>query len=298
MDGKASIALVWYQALPKKFSSFNGSHFVVVYGTDGESLYYHDPLCPDSQITTITFDAMDNALLRVSEGGNYSYQTMVTEVKDVPVEPPPTGNIDVGSFMKADPYAFRVVRHSSGSGENIQDMDLGNGLWVRAKNSNAEWWEMDSNYAYLVHDTSPSPQSDGTERVYTLTTNGVVGSKKNPLKMSVNYRWNEPSPHHVQFRAKNGCRELSENSGSATNYATLVTHEYNKVFNSYGQNIVVDEYIELETSHQEYQGYAKKDGRVVGWCSWRSPWGNSEITELYWDRGKLEQEPNRYCNFE
>ena len=206
-------------------------------------------------------------------------------------------DIDVASFMVADPTAWRVVRHSSGSQEDVQEMSLGGGLSVRRKGSNGEWWQYSTNYAYLVHDTSPSPDSQGNERVYTLYKNGSVGAPKNPSKMKLGETWYETGDHYVQFRAKNGCRDLSENSGYAQNYCKLARYEQNHTFNSYGQNITLDEVIWLETSNGETQIYAKDANKVVGWIGWESSWGSSEIVELHWDRGVLTEEPNRYCSF-
>jgi hypothetical protein len=215
-----------------------------------------------------------------------------------PVPPPPTPTkIDIGSFMKADPTCWRVVKHSSGNQEDVQDMDLGNGMWVRRKNVNGEWWKIANGYAWLIHDTSPSPQLDGKTRVYTLYENNVPGAKKNPLLMALNETWTNTAAHWVQFRSKIGCNNLEENSGWATNFTKLVDYKQNYTFNTYGQNLKFDEVIWLLTTNGEVQIYGKKDGKVCGWLGWQSEWSSSEPVELYWDRGVMTVEPNRFCGF-
>lgn len=204
--------------------------------------------------------------------------------------------IDLTRFMKADKTAWRVVRMPNGSQEDVQELDLGGGLYVRRKNQLAEWWKVDGSFFYLVHDTSPDKGQEGIERVYTLTKNGVAGAPKNPLSMKVGQKWTESGTHHVQFRAKQGCANLSENSGNATNSAELVAHKTNYIFNSFGQNLKVDEAIWIKTG-DETQIYARKDGKAIGWCGWSAPWGSSEIVELYWDRAPMTTEPNRYCSW-
>ena len=76
MEGKPVIALVWYQSLPQKFSTFNGSHFIAVYGTNGESLLYRDPLANNGDELRITFAQLDKAMSDVIQGNNYPNQAM------------------------------------------------------------------------------------------------------------------------------------------------------------------------------------------------------------------------------
>jgi murein DD-endopeptidase MepM/ murein hydrolase activator NlpD len=211
--------------------------------------------------------------------------------------PPQPGTVNVLSFMFADPEAWRVVRQPSGAQEDIQDMDLGGGAWVRRKNDNGEWWKADTQFAYLIHDTSPAPGSQGIDRLYTLYKNNIPGAPKNPISMNVGQTWTESGSHLVQFRARADCGYLEENSGHASNTCKLTRYEQNGyVFNAYGQNLHVDEAIWLQTG-VETQVYAKKDGRVIGWCGWSSPWGSSEIVELYFNRGVMTEEPPRYCSW-
>lgn len=211
--------------------------------------------------------------------------------------PEPDGEtIDVASFQQADPLAWRVIRHPDGRQEDIRDMALGDGLFVRAKNSLGEWWQIANGFAYLIHDTSPDVGAEGVARVYTIYKNGLPGAPKNPERMEIGKEWRESSSHHVQFRARTDCRELDENSGSATNTAVLTRYEAPYTFNAYGQNLTLDEVIWIQTG-VESQIYAKHDGKIVGWCGWVAPWGQSEIVELHWNRGALQDEPPRYCNF-
>ena len=210
--------------------------------------------------------------------------------------PADEATIDVASFMKADPKAWRVVRMNSGSQEDVRDLDLGGGMWVRAKNRNGEWWKLDDNFAYLLHDTSPANDKKGNERVYTLYKDGQVGAPKNPCRMALQSKWQEAAPHLIQFRAKKNGRKLDTDTGEQTNECTLIRHEFNYTFNAYGQNLTLDEVIWLQYG-AETQIYAKHDGRVVGWVGWEAPQGKSEIAELYWDRAVLQQEPSTYFDF-
>lgn len=73
--------------------------------------------------------------------------------------------IDLLSYKLADPDCWRVIQmtHSDGTthSEDIQDMELADGLFVRRKNTNGEWHRYDSSYFYLVHDTSPDVGIEG-----------------------------------------------------------------------------------------------------------------------------------------
>lgn len=209
---------------------------------------------------------------------------------------PVAAAVDLRRFIMADPTCWRVVRSPNGGQEDVQDMLLKGGLFVRRKNALAEWWKSDTQFYYLVHDTSPAPDSQGNERVYTLSKNAVAGAPMMPLSLAVNQSWQESGTHNVQFRAKSDCRLLSENSGAAQNAAALVRYEKNFTFNRYGQNLIFDEVIWLKHK-TETQIYARKDGKPCGWIGWSAPWGESETVELYWDRPPMMQEPNRFCSW-
>lgn len=212
-------------------------------------------------------------------------------------EPPPGTLIDLRRFKIADPDCWRVVRSPEGNQEDVQDMELGNGLFVRRKNSLGEWHRRDNNLFYLVHDTSPAPGGEGVERVYSLYKNGQPGAPKSKVQQTIGEVWTESGTHFVQFRAKNGCRILSENSGNAQNSSVIVRYERNYRFNTYGQNLVFEEVV-WEKTGVETQIYGRMNGRSCGWLGWHSPWGSSEPVEIHWDRGRMTQEPNRYCSWD
>ncbi|MFW6098007.1 MAG: peptidoglycan recognition family protein, partial [Chloroflexota bacterium] len=137
-----------------------------------------------------------------------------------PVEPePPAQLIDLRRFKIAHPDAWRVVKHVDDSGretnEDVQDMELGGGLFVRRKNQNGEWHYRDNLHFYLFHDTSPDADSNGTARVYTLYKDGIPGAPKSLIQQRVGETWREGGKHRVKFRAKDDCRALAENSGEA-----------------------------------------------------------------------------------
>jgi hypothetical protein len=204
--------------------------------------------------------------------------------------------IDLLRFKLADPDCWRVVRHPHGAQEDVQDMELGGGLFVRRKGGNGEWHRYDDRYFYLVHDTSPAPGAEGIERVYTLYKDGMPGAPKSRRFQALGEAWQEDGLHRVQFRARHGCRPLAENSGMAQNRSIIVRHERNFTFNRYGQQLTFDEVI-WERTGVEMQIYGRQDGRSCGWIGWDAPWGSSEPVEIHWGRGRLRVEPERCCGF-
>jgi hypothetical protein len=208
--------------------------------------------------------------------------------------------IDLTRFKIADPDCWRVVRMTQPDGsthsEDVQDMELGGGVFVRRKGNNGEWHKRDGQYFYLIHDTSPDKDSSGNDRAYTLYKDGKPGAPKSKLAQAVNELWTETGTHTVQFRSKIGCLPLAENSGVASNSSRITRHEKNYTFNRYGQSLTFEEVI-WEQTGKETQIYARKDGRACGWIGWSAPWGESEPVEIHWDRGRLTQEPKRWCNW-
>lgn len=208
--------------------------------------------------------------------------------------------VDLLRFKIANPDCWRVVVMTRPDGsthsEDVQDMDLGKGLFVRRKGNNGEWHKVDGQYFYLIHDTSPDKDSQGNERVYSLYKDGKSGAPKSKLVQAVNELWKETGTHVVQFRSKRDCRSLSENSGYASNSSQITRYEKNYTFNRHGQALTFDEVV-WEKTGEEMQIYGRKDGRSCGWIGWSAPWGESEPIEVHWDRGRLTREPEIWCSW-
>lgn len=220
------------------------------------------------------------------------------EPEPAPPPKPPVGGeaIDLLRFKVADPDCWRVVRNPEGQQEDVQDMALGEGRFVRRKNDLGEWHSYDGEFFYLLHDTSPAPGAEGIERVYTLQKGGRSGAPKSKRFQKVGEVWRETGTHWVQFRAKGDCRPLGENTGAARNESTIVRYARNYTFNSYGQNLTFDEVI-WEKTGVETQIYGRMGGRSCGWIGWEAPWGKCEPVEIRWDRGRMTREPERVCGF-
>ena len=75
--GQPVIALVKYTLLPFQFSTFAGSHFVVVYGVVGDSLLYRDPLASNGNRLMITSSELDEAMSGFDAGENLPHQGIV-----------------------------------------------------------------------------------------------------------------------------------------------------------------------------------------------------------------------------
>lgn len=202
---------------------------------------------------------------------------------------PPQGQTYDTSFMRAVPNAWRVIRRFDGSGEDIWDLPLGGDRFVRVKNTTqGEWY----NGNMRERDTSPAPQPDGTERLYLL--NGGDGGQIAPdvAEVGVTYSYT----NQVQFKAKQGCADLSLNSGTAVSTFLLREVIDNYTFPTTG--FTVDRlFWTVQTG--ENQLYAIKDGVNIGWVGGgaqqdNNVWGG-EIQELYFDRSIPQQEPPRFC---
>lgn len=215
-------------------------------------------------------------------------------------EPPPTGGqvIDLQRFLQADPLAWRVVRHPDGQQEDVRDMALGDGKWVVYVGGNGRWYQWMGPLVWQIADTSPGKDSQGNARMYVVFKDGVAGAPIAMLQQRVGETWIEDGEHTVQFYAESDCRELPENSGKAQNTAVIERYEAPHTFDTYGQNLTVDEAIWIRTGGDEVQVYARKDGKCIGWCGWTAPWGQSELVELHWNRGELQREPDRVCDWE
>jgi hypothetical protein len=226
-----------------------------------------------------------------------------------PPPPPPVGElINVLSYLQAHPAAWRVVYNVTPDGrrqgQDIRDMDLGGGCWVRAKNTLAEWWRQDGQHAYLIRDSSPL-DINGRKTCYTISKGGVVGaSPKNPAQMAINQTWQETGAHFVQFYYMSDCAKITTPpTGNNTNWSKLLWRNASYKFAALP---VTFDVIALETTNGEIQLYAKINaesaarynvpaGLSLGWVGWESAWGRGEFEELYFDRGQLAQEPAWGC---
>jgi hypothetical protein len=276
-------------------------HWILLVGWDGIDYLMNDPWTGAKAV-------------RVSDYYNISGSDVLECIyyflDDIEPEPPPTGEqVNVGSYMQAHPAAWRVVYNikpdGTRQGQDVQDMSLGNGVFVRSKSSNgtsAEWWKLDGNYAYLIADTSPAPDT-----MYTIAKNGTVGnSPKNPVYMYLGEYWQESGSHFVQFKYKNGCANITQPpTGTNVNTAKLLWRNQSYQFPKMPVTLDV---IALLTTNGETQLYAKTNqqsashyavpvGLSIGWCGWFAEWGRAELEELYWNRGQLTKEPNRYCGW-
>jgi murein DD-endopeptidase MepM/ murein hydrolase activator NlpD len=219
---------------------------------------------------------------------------VVTKVRDphpfmvMEPEPAPGGElVDMLSFMRADPDAWRVVRHPDGSGEDFRDWHDGQ-WWAMQKNQLAEWWFYDDDYIYLREDTSPAPADDGTERCYKVTPGRWC---RRFQRVGETF---DDGGHTVQFYSKATCQPHEQNSGQARNVTAVLSVRRPYTFNKYGQNLTLDEVLFVQ-GNTETQVFARHQGRPLGRVAWSSPWGESEIVELYFDRGRLAKAPARCC---
>jgi hypothetical protein len=217
---------------------------------------------------------------------------LAPEAWEPEIEPPPTGELYPVDFLRADPQAWRVIRRSDGSGEDVWDLPTSTGF-VRVKNgSEGEWYNQPG--TWRLRDTSPAPDSQGNERLYVQTTNGAEGGKIAPEVAEVGKLYEFYS--YVQFMSKDDCRHLAENSGMARSTFKLVSVEDNYTF---GTGVTVDRlYVTEQTG--ETQLYAIKDGRKLGWvgggASQAGNVWNGELAEVYFDRNIPQNEPKKFCS--
>lgn len=74
--GRPLIALVKYPQLPKQWANFSGSHFIVIYGIEGEVVRYHDPLSL-VETSAATVAEMMVAMSGFDAGENLPYQALI-----------------------------------------------------------------------------------------------------------------------------------------------------------------------------------------------------------------------------
>jgi hypothetical protein len=268
--GLPSICLVWYQALPQKFSTFNGAHFIAVYGTDGtNSLLYRDPLAPDGRELAITFAQLSAAMSAVTQGGQLANQGMVCAVK-----PPPAATVDLLPYLRGNGTLYEV-RHPSGAQERFQTQVAGNEFYL-VKNSQYEALKSDGDFIWRGLDTSPGPapvyaERPGAMRYYRQYEAGQSWARWCKRHMAAGETYTGPG-HHVQFHYKSDCALSAANSGDAVNRVTLVRLHATKTWNG----ITCNDVAEL-TNGAERFWFA----RGLGLVAWQSSWGESAVSEIH-----------------
>lgn len=269
-------AAVWWASVPL---------WIAAYGVNDGNVppWANGPFLPRGWDTAVLWQYSSNPVDKNIAG---PYPLMGTQP---PSPPSPTGQTYNTSFMRAAPSAWRVIRRFDGSGEDVWDLPLDGKRFVRVKNTVwGEWY----NGNMRERDTSPAPQSDGTERLYLL--NGGAGGQIAPETAVVGVTYN--FPNYVQFKAKQGCADLAENSGTAVSAFLLKEVIDNYTFPSTG--FTVDRlFWTVQTG--ENQLYAVKDGVNIGWVGGgasqdNNVWGGA-LAELYFDRAIPQQEPEKYC---
>lgn len=270
--GLPSICLVWYQALPQRFSSFNGTHFIVIYGSDGTSnLLYRDPLAPDGRELAITFAQLNAAMVAVTQGGQLASQGMVCAVKPAP----PVGTaVDLLPYLRGDGTLYEV-RHPSGAQERFQTQVDGTTFYL-VKNSQYEALRSDGDFIWRGLDTSPGPapsyaERPGASRYYRQYETGQTWARWCKRHMVAGETYTGPG-HAVQFHYKSDCALSAANSGAAVNRVTFVRLHAAKSWNG----ITCYDVAEL-TNGAERFWFA----RGLGLVAWQSEWGESAISEIH-----------------
>lgn len=181
-------------------------------------------------------------------------------------EPPPQADdaIDLLPYIKGDGRLYEV-RHPSGATETFQTQSDGANFWL-VKNSQYESFRVDDNYIWRGVDTSP-----GGGRYYQQAEPLRDMARWCPRFMSPGQSWEGPG-HNVQFYLKADCSKSALNSGWAVNRISFGQHYDSITMNG----ITVPDVVEL-TNGTETWLFARGFGLV----SWRSPWGASEIVEVF-----------------
>jgi hypothetical protein len=194
---------------------------------------------------------------------------------------PSGGGVDMLSYMRGDPGIMFEVRHPNGSQERFhtQDDPRNPAAWFYVKNALWEHWRVEGNYIRICSDVSPGDADDGTARYYIVRQNGTYGSPYCPRMMAEGDIYHDGG-HFVQFYRKSNNDPHPQNSGFTSNTTTLVKVHGPFTFNSYGQNITLDDVIEVK-GNTETHYFARQQGVSFGRVAWASPWGRSEISEIY-----------------
>ncbi|MCP5017330.1 MAG: hypothetical protein GY938_18985 [Ketobacter sp.] len=211
------------------------------------------------------------------------------------IEPPIPGDKYETSFMRAEPHAWRVIKRGDGSGEDVWDLGLSDNQDVRVKNrTEGEWYEYRNDGVWRIRDTSPAPDSHGNERLYEQSFDWNPGGQIAPMVAEVGITYTYYSD--VQFKSKNGCHNLEENSGQNVMSTFLLKEVIQN--HTFTTGLTVDWlYVTVQTG--EVQLYAMKDDTRLGWVGGGADQDNNawsaELNELYYDRDIPQGEPDRYC---
>ena len=205
-----------------------------------------------------------------------------------PTLPPP--DTYSTSFMRGEPGIWRVIRRADGSGEDVWELPLTGIQDVRVKNqTEGEWYEYRSDGVYRLRDTSPANDSQGNERLYTLSPGKIAPGE---ATVGVVYAYT----NEVQFWRKSDCEPLGENSGTAVSTFCLKGVVQNYTFPETG--VTVD-WLYVTEQTNEIQLYAITDGRVIGWCGGGAEQENNvwsgQLAEIHYDRQIPATPPEGYC---
>jgi len=216
-------------------------------------------------------------------------------VEPPPIEPPPESFEYSNIFMRAEPGIWRVIKRGDGSGEDVWELNLSTDTDVRVKNEKqGEWYEYRNTGIWRIRDTSPAPDSHGNDRLYLQHTNGLPGGQIAPDTIEKGRTYTYYSD--VQFKAKQGCANLEENSNTNAP-STFLLKDVIKDY-TFSTGMTVD-WLYVTEQTGEIQLYAMKDDRRLGWVGGGASQDNNvwsaELNEVYFDRDIPQNEPNTYC---
>lgn len=276
--GLPVIALVHYPAMPQRFSTFSGSHFIAIYGTGDGYFLYRDPLQVEGSRLEITHDELTAAMAQVVNDGNMAYQGMMCEANfEPPTEPePPTGEtVNVTDWIRGTNGQQFDMEYATGTQTTmISHQDDGSFLYVKGTNGEYErLWVAPYNgedWIWRADDTSESPT-----RMYAhyRSEGGALGAPWFPCNAVVNH-WYETGKF-VQHFLKDGC--VPQNSGNVVDKIRLTGKPYQRTYPMTGQTLTV---ITLEWSSGEQYDFnngnvafrdATRNFEFMQWLEGRQP---------------------------
>lgn len=189
--------------------------------------------------------------------------------------PLPPDYIDILPYIKGDGTLYEV-RHETGGQERFQTQTGPGNVFYQTKNAGWEMFVYDDTYIWRGKDTTPGPAPDyaerpGAHRYYVQREPGYERARWCRRYMRVGETYVGPE-HHVQFYYKSDCSQSAANSGNARNAITLTGTYRNRTWNG----ITVNDVISM-TNGAETWYFARGFGLVA----WRSPWGESAISEIH-----------------